>query len=394
MGRVDKEQFTRVTACWLGMKNTSFNKVVVDTAALENNFRCLQKLSGPDVPVMAMVKADAYGHGMGEAAKAFSRAGCSRFGVAEIHEGVALRKSGIEGEIYVATGFHEAEAGLFFQYDLIPVIYSIAAARALSAQGALTGRTIGVHIKLDSGMSRLGILPGELYSFLDALETLPGVRVAGLMSHFPEADLPGTQSTIKAIEVFSSCCKEIKKRLGGICHIANSGAVINFPDACFDMVRAGIALYGYHPAGREHKGERVALPLVPAMSVYSRVLQVKELGQGVGVSYGHTFITDRPMKLAVLPVGYANGYSRHLSNKGEVIVKGKKAVVCGRVCMNLCMVDVTDIDGVCEGSEVVLMGSQGASVIDADDLAEQIGSISYEVLCMLGNNNFREYQVG
>lgn len=376
------------------MIEKSFNRIIVDTAALENNFRYIQDAAGPDVPVMAMVKADGYGHGMIGAANAFAKAGCGCFGVAEIHEGILLRERGIAGDIYITTGFGNEDVELFYQYNLIPVIYSIEAAQALSAHGVSIGKRIGIHVKVDTGMSRLGIFPDDLNPFLDKVASLQGVRVTGLMSHFPEADIPGTDSTITAISRFEAACKDVKSRLGGVCHIANSGAVINFPDARFDMVRAGIALYGYHPAGREYKVRPEARRLLPAMSFHSKVLQVKELEAGAGVSYGHTYIADRPIKLAVLPVGYNSGYSRGLSNKGEVIIRGKCASVCGRVCMNICMVDVTDIEGVQAGDDVVLMGAQGGSVIDADDIAEKVGSISYEVLCMLGNNNLREYQVG
>lgn len=340
---------------------------------------------------MAMVKADAYGHGMVMAAKAFERAGCRTFGVAELREAVLLRQAGIQGDIYVTLGIAEEDAGLLFQYNLIPVIYSYETVLALSHKAVLLGQEIAVHIKIDSGMSRLGIFPGDIASFLDSVSCLQGIKIVGLMSHFPESDNPASPSTLKNYELFAGACRELKSRLSGICHIANSGAVLNFPDTYCDMVRTGIALYGYHPAGRSGAGTQYAESLIPAMSFSSRILQVKTLAAGTGISYGHTFQTKRSTRLAVVPVGYEDGYSRSLSNRGQVLVHGQRVPVLGRICMNMCMIDVSGLEGVTAGDEVVLLGRQGLENITADDIAEEMGSISYEVLCLLGNNNQRKY---
>ena len=340
---------------------------------------------------MAMVKADGYGHGMVMAARAFARAGCRAFGVAELREAVLLRQAGMQGDIYVTIGFAEEDAELIFQYQLTPVIYSYAAAQALSRSAVALGQEIGVHVKIDSGMSRLGIFPAEMPMFLDAVSSLPGIKIAGIMSHFPEADNPASMSTPHNFQVFADACRELKNRFNGICHIANSGAVLNFPATCCDMVRSGIALYGYHPAGRVTPGDEKAADLLPAMSFTSRILQVKMLPAGTGVSYGHTFLTRKQTRIAVVPVGYEDGYARILSNRGHVLVHGYPAPILGRICMNMCMIDVDAIEGVLPGDEVVLLGRQGLGNITADDLAEKMGSISYEVLCLLGNNNQREY---
>jgi len=373
------------------MSDNSFNRIKINCTALQNNFTFVQKKAGANIPVMAMVKADAYGHGMLMAAKTFSRAGCLKFGVAELREAVLLRQAGIRGDIYVTIGFAEEDADLIFQYELIPVIYSRAAAEALSKKAVGLGRKIGIHVKVDSGMSRLGILPAEVPAFLDTVSCLPGLIIAGVMSHFPESDNPGSKSTIKGFALFAETCRQLKNRFPGIGHIANSGAVLNFPDTYCDMVRAGIALYGYHPAGRVEVGDNNAENLTPAMSFVSRVLQVKMLPAGTGVSYGHTFQTTQQTTIAVLPVGYEDGYSRLLSNRGRVQVHGHSVPILGRICMNMCMIDVSTIAGVTAGDEVVLLGRQGQERITADDIAEEMGSISYEVLCLLGNNNQREY---
>lgn len=340
---------------------------------------------------MAMVKADAYGHGMVMAARSFARAGCGHFGVAELREAVLLREAGVAGEIFVTLGFAAEGAELLFRHDLTPVIYSLEAARVLSGTAVAAGREIGVHVKVDTGMSRLGILPDELVPFLDAVAALPGLRVAGLMSHFPESDNPAAESTARGFAAFSAAARDMKQRYAGIGHIANSGGVLHFPDTCCDMARAGIALYGYLPQGRPSPGEPQRVGLQPAMSFATRILQVKTLPAGTGVSYGHTYRLDKPTTIAVLPVGYEDGYSRLFSNRGQVLVNGRRVPVRGRVCMNMCMIEVTGIEGVQAGDEAVLLGRQGGEVLTADDLADIMGSISYEVLCLLGNNNFREY---
>lgn len=373
------------------MYNDSFNCIKINCTALQNNYTIIKKRAGAGIPVMAMVKADGYGHGMVKAAKAFEHVECTMFGVAELREAVLLREAGIRGDIYVTIGFSEEDTNLIFQYGLIPVIYSYEAAQALSSKAAALGVEIGVHIKVDSGMGRLGILPTDLSTFLDTVSALQGIKIAGIMSHFAEADDFNSKSTIKSFRSFTGACNELKNRFVGIRHIANSGAVLNFPDTYCDMVRAGIALYGYHPAGRVGWNDRYAENLIPAMSFVSRILQVKTVPAGTGISYGHTYKTKQQTTIAVLPVGYEDGFSRLLSNKGQVLVHGHRVPVLGRVCMNMCMVDVSELTSVKAGDEVVLLGQQGQENITADEIAEEMGSISYEVLCLLGNNNQREY---
>lgn len=338
---------------------------------------------------MAMVKADAYGHGLVETAEIFNNLGCDTFGVAEMREAVLLRSAGITGEIFVTLGFEADEAELFFQYKLIPVVYNLESVRILSRRAVSHGIDIDVHIKIDSGMGRLGLLPDEVHSFTESAVQFKNIRVKGFMSHFPESDNPHSSSTRNGFTKFFESCKNLKNKYGAICHIANSGAVLSFPDTHCDLVRAGIALYGYHPAGAS--AEEAGEGLQPAMSFTTKVLQVKNMSAGESISYGRTYITEKDTKIAVLPVGYEDGYRRALSNRGRVLVHGQFAPVCGRVCMNMCMVDVGSINDVKPGDEVVLLGGQGDKAITADDLANQIDSISYEILCNLGNSNTRKY---
>ena len=374
------------------MSGNSYNCVTVSTTALKHNYNYIKSKVGPDVQVMAMVKADGYGHDMVRAAKVFADVGCTVFGVAELCEAVKLRNSGISGQIFVMLGFENAEADFFLEYDLTPVIFDYHSAQSLSDSGLKAGKQIGVHIKVDTGMSRLGVKPEELIGFIAKIDELEGISIAGVMSHFPESDNIESNSTGKGFASFTDACRTLKNRFKGVCHIANSGAVLNFPNTYCDMVRAGIALYGYHPTVRQQSEEELENGLIPAMSFSSKVVQVKTVPEGTGISYGHTFTTGRETRLAVLPVGYEDGFSRILSNRGEVLIRGQRVPVIGRICMNLCMVDITDTDEVSAGDEVVFLGVQGKETITADDIAEKTGSISYEILCLLGNNNKRTYR--
>ncbi len=316
------------------MKEMSWNRIVVDADACTQNYRFLQSLAG-SVPVLAMVKAEAYGHGMVYAARAFARGGCRHFGVAELCEAVALRKAGVAGDIFVTIGFASEAVAAFFDYDLIPVICTDAQAIALEQEAAKRERVIGVHLKINTGMGRLGLLPEEVKAFAEAVDQLPHLRIIGAMSHFPEADVPGAASTANALEKFQPLRAWLKERYNAVCHIANSGALFNHPEAYCDMIRVGIALYGYHPGGTTGLEESGAAgKLIPAMRFTSRILQVKEYPPGTTISYGCTFVTPKKMKIAVIPVGYEDGLDRMRSNSGEVLVGGKRVVICGRICMN------------------------------------------------------------
>jgi alanine racemase len=239
-------------------------------------------------------------------------------------------------------------------------------------------------------MTRLGILPEEFDDFLAELKKLSGIVLGGVASHFPKADERGSFQTTEQFFSFENLgfSQNIEKPL--IKHIANSGGILYFPESHCDMVRAGIALYGYYPDGYSGTEFESGEKLQPAMEFNTRIIQVKTVAAGVGVSYGHTYTTQNESVLAVLPVGYEDGLSRSLSNRGEVLVHGKRARIRGRVCMNLCMVDVSHIDNVRVGDHVTILGSQYNDIISGDEIAAWMGSISYEVLCLLGNNNERK----
>ncbi|MGB5232443.1 MAG: alanine racemase [Desulfoprunum sp.] len=367
----------------------SRNEVRIDCRALRHNFRCITEGVGPGVAVMAMVKGDAYGHGMVETAAVLADCGCRTFGVAELVEAVALRGAGIGGDIFVILGFVPEEAEQFLLHDLTPVVFLDQDIRALSQAAVRHGREIGVHLKLDCGMGRLGLLPAEVPAFKQRIDALPGIFLAGVMAHLPEADQRQAASTPQIFSCFQETIARIGAGFTGIRHIANSGATMYFQDTHCEMVRAGISLYGCYPDGSDGADIAAGSRLQPVMSFATRVAQVRDLPAGSGISYGHTYITTRPTRIAVLPIGYEDGYLRDLSNKGEVLVHGRRAPIRGRICMNLCMADVTGIPGVTVGDEVVLLGRQGEAEITADEIAGWMGTISYEVLCLFGNNNSR-----
>ncbi|MEE4240482.1 MAG: alanine racemase [Desulfopila sp.] len=365
----------------------SFNRVTIDLGALRDNFLLLRRNAGA-ADLLAMVKADAYGHGMLECASVLEQAGCSMFGVAELREAVLLRQAGITASVFAMVGFAAEDAAEFCLHDITPVVYDERSLEALSQAAVALKKPLSVHLKVDVGMRRLGVDQAGLQRLVQYIESLPGLSLGGIAGHFPSSDDRSSGSTEACLASFKEFEALLPFRERLVCHVANSGGTLYYPESRFDMVRCGISLYGYYPEGRnkDDLGD-----LRPVLSFTSRVLQVKTVPAGCGVSYGWTYVTDKTTTLAVLPVGYEDGFSRRLSNCGEVLIRGRRAPVRGRVCMNLCMVDVTEIEGVRAGDEVVILGGQGEDCITADEIASRIGSISYEVLCMIGNTNEREF---
>lgn len=381
----------------LSMEKFSLNRVEIDLAALQHNFRMVQQTVKPQTRIMTVVKADAYGHGMLECAKGLYRAGARSFGVAEVWEGVELRRAGIEGEIIVLLGCGSETYEEIIDNNLIPVVYDIDNITGLSRAAVRKNRQVNVHLKVDVGMGRLGVLPSEVESLQALIRRMPAVTLTGLLSHFPVADESEAQAkTREQLASFKEVLTRLKenKNAAMIAHIANSAALFYFPETHLDMIRPGISLYGYFPDASPARA-KIAAPdveLKPVMSFKTRIIQVKELAAGSGISYGHTFITRRRSRIAVLPVGYSDGYIRKLSNRAEVLIRGRRAPVCGRICMNATMVDITDLPMVESGEEVVLLGRQGDGVISADEIADWLESISYEVLCLFGSCNEKIYR--
>lgn len=364
--------------------------VEIDLAALRENFRSLRRCLGNATRVMAVVKSDAYGHGMLPAARCLAEEGVTALGVAEVGEGVMLRRHGITADIAVFLGAANDEIADVVQYNLQPVVFDKQQVAALSRVACRSGAQIGVHVKIDTGMGRIGILPREIPAFLSCLRQAKNVSPVGFMSHCPLADGDDAGPAVAQNTLFA----ETVSAFDGLwpdkpaLHIANSAALLRFPDMHWDMVRPGLSLYGCRPADDEWARKASVRPV---MSFKTRVLQVKEVPGGYGVSYGRTYVTPGKSLLAVLPVGYNDGYLRSLSNKAEVLVRGRRAPQRGRVCMNVTVIDVTHIPGVVPGDEVTLMGCQQGGEITADELAGWMGTINYEVLCLFGNRNKRVY---
>ena len=350
----------------------------VDLAALRWNFRQVRKKIGREVKVLSVVKANGYGHGAREVAKTLEHEGSDGFGVATLEEGVELREAGIRSPIVILAGFYPAQFDQLLRLRLIPVAIEPDGLRRLETLARKRGVSLGFHLKLDTGMGRIGFLASEIDSWLPELNKVKSLRLGGIFSHFSHAENVGGNYTGNQLKVF----RKLVERLNGaghdppLVHLANSAAVITLPSAHFSMVRPGLMLYGIYPS--PGMASRVALK--PVLSWKSRILQLKAAAKGSSISYGQTFVTRRKSLIATLPVGYADGYPRLLSNRGAVLVRGKRAPIVGRVCMDLTMIDVTDIRGVRQGDEVVLLGCQGREKISADEMALWAGTISYEIL--------------
>jgi alanine racemase len=325
-----------------------------------------------------MVKANAYGHGAPAVSKTLAAAGGDAFGVATLEEGVELREAGIREPIVVLAGAYEDQLDQFFNRTLTPVVHELNRLKQLEAALDRRGATLDVHLKVDTGMGRLGLVAADREVWLPEIKKLKALKIVGLFSHFSHAENVEGDYTKKQLEVFNLLLAKLSSASVAppLVHFANSAATITLPAAYFDMVRPGIMLYGVYPS--PSMADQITLK--PALSWKTRILQLKKVPGGTSISYGQTFITQRESLIATLPVGYADGYQRLLSNRGEVLVGAHRAPVVGSVCMDLTLIDVTDIKNVKQGDEVVLLGRQGAAEISADEIAAWVNTISYEIL--------------
>jgi alanine racemase len=326
--------------------------------------------------ICAMIKADAYGHGVVEIAKVLQEEKVEYLAVALLEEALELKDAGIATPILVLGTASIEDAEIIVSREITQSIYDLEIARALSRAAVAQGTTALVHIKVDTGMSRQGILAEESFAFASVLKTLPGIAVEGIYSHFSEADNPDTGFATLQMRRFGEAIEGLKK--AGIepkyRHIANSGAVLTMPFTGLDMVRPGILLYGLSPSG----AIKVPAGFKPVMKLCTHIANIREIGPGESVSYGRTFTARRNTKVALLPIGYADGYMRILSNRAEVLVQGKRAPVLGRICMDYSMVDVTDIPEARVGDEVIIFGSEELPV---GELSLMASTIDYEITC-------------
>ncbi len=352
---------------------------------LVHNFREVKRRLSPATRIMVTVKADAYGHGLIPVSRKLVSCGVDYLGVASVDEGIVLRKAGIKTPILVMGLVLKKDIAPLFRYRLSATVCDDGLAKALNEKGRFYGRVLDVHIKVDTGMGRLGVLTEDAVDLVRKIQRLKFLHIEGIFTHFTMAETD-RNFTGKQIRLFRRLLDELKRE--GIriplAHAANSMGAIGFKQSHFNMVRPGLILYGLHPK------ENLKIKIKPLLSLKTRVIFKKRLPRGWGVSYGRTYVTKRKTTVVTLPIGYGDGYPRLLSNKAPVLLGGKRFKVCGRICMDQVMVDVGD-SKVRIGDEVVLIGSQGKMRITAEELAQLSDTISYEIVCGLGSRIPRVY---
>ncbi|MBL8967131.1 MAG: alanine racemase [Spirochaetaceae bacterium] len=347
--------------------------------ALRRNFGKARGLAGPGVKVMAVVKANAYGHGILRVATELVAAGADYLGVAFLEEGMFLRRNGIRAPILVLGAINAGQIPRFLEHDLEFTLPSAEKAKAVSAAAVAAGAVARVHLKVDTGMERIGVHWYAAEPFLDEALALPGLEIRGLFSHFATAD-DNLAFAREQLSRFHEVLGLLEARglRPPLVHLANSAALVNLPEARFDMVRPGILLYGYEPTPLKTLG------LEPVMRLMSKVAYFKCVRAGSPVSYGGTWAPAADTRLATIPIGYGDGYPRALSNKGEVVIRGRRLPVVGRVCMDQLMVDLGPRGEAYNGDEVLLFGRRGDDSLPAELLCERMGTIPYELTCMVG----------
>ncbi|NMA54510.1 MAG: alanine racemase [Firmicutes bacterium] len=365
--------------------------VEVDLKKIQLNLQAVKKLVGPKVKLMAVVKANAYGHGAVEVAQAVIKAGAECLAVATLDEAVALREAGLKPMILVmgtnipADGVEAAAV-----HNITQALCTEELARSLSASSQELGLTATVHLKIDTGMGRIGVHVDDAAQFMSKIRELPGLQVTGVFSHFASADEADQEYTSLQLVRFREALDNLTRH--GYTfprrHIANSAGILDYPESYFDLVRPGCILYGCWPGPNTNN----SLPLEPTLAFKTRIVYLKKIPAGTSISYGRTYISSCQRTLATLPVGYADGFPRCLSNRGQVLIRGQRCPVVGRVCMDQCIVDVSEVPGVSLGDEVVLIGSQHEDSISAAEVASLAGTIDLDILCGIGARVPRIYR--
>jgi alanine racemase len=356
--------------------------VEIDLENFKHNGDEIRRLIGPDVKILQVVKADAYGHGAIEISKFALKNGASCLGVANADEGVQLRVSGIDAPIVILSPSAVSEINAIVKYNLIPSVSDIHFARELDERFGKEGKLASIHIEVDTGMGRGGTIHHEAVSIIKEIFSLRNIRMEGIFSHLSLSEEEDNDYNALQWEFFG----EVLEKLGEqgihipIKHFSNSGGVLNFSQFNMDMIRPGIMTYGIYPSPLTMENA----DLLPVMSFKTSIVLLKEFPKGYNIGYGRSYVTRRPTTIATIPVGYGDGYGFILSNRGEALVRGKRVPIVGRISMDMCTVDVTDIPGCGIGDEVVLLGKQGDEYISANEIAEKANTISYEVLCALG----------
>lgn len=361
--------------------------VEINLSAIKENVKQIKSLVKPDTKCCAIVKADGYGHGAIAVANAALDAGADYLAVAILSEAMELRQAGITQPILILGYTPTYQMPLVVAYDIQPTVCSMDTARALSAAAKAAGVTAKIHVKVDTGMGRIGLLPNEVDAFADGISKFPNIKIEGLFSHFAKADEVDKSFAHKQYQCFTAIIDKLatKNIFPPICHIAASAALIDLPETHCDMVRMGIILYGIWPSPDVKR----RIHLQPAMKFKCQVAYIKEVPAGTPLSYGCTYVTPQAARIATLPVGYADGWNRLLSNQGQVLIHNHLAPIVGRICMDQCMIDITDIPEVKVGDEVVLFGEEQVPI---DKVAAQVQSIAYEVMCGISKRVPRIYR--
>ncbi len=377
----------------MDMEQYARGYALVDLDAIKTNIKNMAAYVKPGTKFLAVIKTDAYGHGCIPIAKALETLDFMfGFAVATAEEAFELRENGIRLPILIlGYTFPYSFKDLILQ-DIRPAVFTLDAAKQMSKEAVALGKKMKVHIKVDTGMSRIGIFPDEDgFTFVKELMKLKGIEIEGIFTHFARADEKDKSAAKVQLKKFKDFTDRIEKELGLkglIKDCSNSAGILELPEANMDVVRAGIILYGLAPSD-EVDMNRISLR--PALSLMSTIVYTKWLEAGTPISYGGTFVTDRPTRVATIPLGYGDGYPRSLSNKGYVLIHGKKAPILGRVCMDQFMVDITEIPEAAEGDKVTLIGKDGREEISADKLGDISGRFNYELMCDLGKRIPRVY---
>jgi alanine racemase len=365
--------------------------VEVDLDRFAGNLQAIKRHIGPDCDVLLVVKADAYGHGAVEIAEAAAREGVACLGVATLHEGIQLRQAGCRLPIVALSPLLPSEIDEAVAHDLDPTVCDLDFARDLSAAAVAARKPVRCHVEIDTGMGRIGVREDEAEEFLATLAALPGLRLASVYTHFPDADAEDLSFAEGQVQRFTALLARLEKR--GLrpprAHAANSAGTLNLPDARFDWVRTGLVAYG--PASPH---ARTALDVKPVMSFKSRLVQVRSHPAGTPISYGRTYVTKSPARIGVVAVGYGHGYSWLLSNRGQMTVRGVRVPIVGRVTMDLTMVGLAGVPDAAVGDEVTLFGGDGDEAITLDEIARWSQTLPYEIMCTIGKRVTRIYVSG
>jgi len=363
--------------------------IEIDLEALKHNLHAIKNLVGQQVRIMGIVKANAYGNGAYKISKVLLNNGVEMLGVAILEEGIQLRDKGITAPLLLLGGFFKEQIDTIIRYNLTPTVYDLKLAELLSERALQLKQTVNVHIYVDTGMGGIGIRRHDAVKFVQSVNNMKNLFIEGIYTHCSSSDEEDSAYTHLQIKRF----REILTELGEnniyvpLQHMANSSAILKHPESHFTMVRPGLSLYGLCPNDKEFK----KIPLRPVMSLKTKIIHIKNMDSGEFVGYGRAHKITKPASIATLPVGYDDGYNRLLSNRGKVIVKNNIVPLVGRICMDMCFIDVSDIPNVSVGDEVVLYGKQGDKSITIESIASQLQTIPYEVICNISNRVPRHY---